>query len=122
MDNKPTIDLSDLSKLTYLDMCLKESMRLFPIAPFIFRDTNEEFQLEKLTIPENVTVALSIYHAHRNPEFWKKPNEFFPDHFLPEAVSKRHPFAFLPFSAGPRKCIGKSGNCFKCEKLLNYLL
>ncbi|XP_064212412.1 cytochrome P450 4g15 isoform X1 [Tribolium castaneum] len=107
LSNKTCVTLDELSKLNYLDMCLKESMRLFPVAPFIFRDTTEEFQLENLTIPGNVTLALSIYHAHRDRNFWEKPDDFYPEHFAPEAVKNRHPFAFLPFSAGPRKCIAQ---------------
>lgn len=52
-------------------------------------------------------VILGIYHVHRNPKLWERPNEFFPEHFTAEAVSKRHVYAYLPFSAGPRRCIGK---------------
>ena len=66
------------------------------------------FLLENLIIPENVTVTLSIYHVHRDPKCWEKPNEYYPEHFSAEATTKRNPYAFIPFSAGPRKCIGTS--------------
>ncbi|EEZ99364.1 cytochrome P450 4g15 [Tribolium castaneum] len=107
MGKKTSLDLTDVSQLKYLEMCLKESMRLFPVGPFIFRDTTEDFQFDKMVIPEGVTVILSIYHAHRSPEHWEKPDEFYPEHFAPEAMSKRHPCAFIPFSAGPRRCIAQ---------------
>jgi cytochrome P450 family 4 len=106
LGEKKTLDMSDVSKLKYLEMCIKETMRLYPVAPFIFRDTSEDFQLDKITIPRHVTVALGFYIVHRDPKYWERPNEFYPEHFSPEATSRRHPFAFLPFSAGPRKCIG----------------
>lgn len=50
---------------------------------------------------------VSIYNLHRSPKHWEKPNEFNPEHFLPDATSRRHPYAFIPFSTGPRGCLGE---------------
>lgn len=63
---------------------------------------------DKWYIPKECSVLLSMITIHKDPKHWERPNEFYPDHFLPEAVEKRHPYAYLPFSAGPRGCLGKT--------------
>lgn len=60
------------------------------------------------TIPEGAGCLLGVFYAHRNPKFWKDPLKFDPDRFLPEEVAKRHPYSWIPFSGGPRNCIGVS--------------
>jgi Cytochrome P450 len=63
---------------------------------------------ENYTIPAGTSVPIIPYVIHRNPKIFPNPEEFNPDHFLPERIQGRHPFAYLPFSAGPRNCIGKT--------------
>ena len=63
--------------------------------------------LDGYFVPKGTTVGVSTIGLHRNPEVWPSPLEFKPDHFLPENSQGRHPFAFVPFSAGPRNCIGR---------------
>ncbi|KAJ8976119.1 hypothetical protein NQ317_019384 [Molorchus minor] len=101
------IEEADLGRLEYLDMVIKDVLRLFPIAPFIAREATQDFQLDTWMIPKGCTVIMSIHSIHRDNKLWEKPNEFYPEHFLPGAVRGRHPYAFLPFSAGPRGCLGK---------------
>lgn len=106
--DKPTeINHEDLSKLHYLDMCIRDVLRLIPIAPIILRRTIEDFSIDNVVIPKGCGVLVSIFDVHRDPKHWHNPNHFHPDHFLPENVQSRHPFAFVPFSAGPRSCVGK---------------
>jgi len=61
-----------------------------------------------MVLPEGVQMNLLLPVLHRNPEYWTDPEKFNPDNFLPENASKRNPYAFVPFSAGPRNCIGKT--------------
>lgn len=51
-------------------------------------------------------MAISLYDLHHDPEYYPEPYKFDPDRFLPEQVAQRHPFAFVPLSAGPRNCLG----------------
>jgi len=59
-------------------------------------------------IPAGTNVAVLISATHRNPRIYPNPATFDPDRFLGEQTQHRHPFAYIPFSAGPRNCIGKA--------------
>lgn len=100
---------AQVQKLPYLDSVLKEGMRLFPVAPFIVRTVCADVQLSNCTVPKDAIVMMSLFNLQRNEKIWgPNADEFDPDNFLlTERVCGRHPYSFLPFSGGPRNCIGK---------------
>lgn len=107
-DKPRAVTYDDIANLPYLDSCIKEVQRLFPIAPYILRQPLETVHIDKnFTIPKGTCLVVPIFNLHRDPEKWENPDHFHPDHFLPEQVKSRHQYSFIPFSAGPRGCIGK---------------
>ncbi|XP_018563755.1 cytochrome P450 4C1-like [Anoplophora glabripennis] len=97
---------SDLPNLKYTERAIFEAMRLLPVTPAIERYAATDVDLGDKKIPAGTNILISVFNLHRSETYWKNPLEFNPDRFLPEEVAERHPYAFIPFSGGPRNCIG----------------
>ncbi|KAF2906011.1 hypothetical protein ILUMI_00164 [Ignelater luminosus] len=103
--DKP-VEWTDLGKFVYLERVLKETLRLFPVGIGVARSVSKELELDGYILPAGSTAVVITLALHRDPEVWPDPLRFDPDRFLPEEVSKRHPYSWIPFSGGPRNCIG----------------
>ncbi|XP_037263016.1 LOW QUALITY PROTEIN: ultra-long-chain fatty acid omega-hydroxylase [Falco biarmicus] len=103
------IEWEDLSHLPFTTMCIKESLRLHPPVTAVSRCCTKDVTLhDGRIIPKGVICLMSIYGTHHNPDVWPEPQVYNPLRFSPENSKERSPLAFIPFSAGPRNCIGQS--------------
>ncbi|XP_078601209.1 cytochrome P450 4A25-like [Branchiostoma floridae x Branchiostoma japonicum] len=99
----------DISKLKYLAMCMKEAMRLYPPVPIVSRRTTRDFDLMGHRLPAGATLNINTWCLHHNPTVWGEDfMEYTPDRFSSENMKKMDAYAFIPFSAGPRNCIGQN--------------
>jgi cytochrome P450 len=102
----PTFD--DVPRLRYTEMVFAESMRLYPPAWAMGRYALRDFRLGEFFLPAKTTVLISQFVTHRDARFFPDPLRFDPERFAPEARSQRTKFAYFPFGAGVRQCIGES--------------
>jgi len=116
------ISMDQLGQLKYLERCIKEALRLYPSVPIISRRLGADANIGGITIPAGVHVLINIYLIHRDPQQWKDPEVFNPDRFLPENSVGRHAFAFVPFSAGSRNCIGQRFALLEEKCVLSWIL
>ncbi|XP_070534668.1 cytochrome P450 4B1-like [Ptychodera flava] len=99
----------DLSKIPYTTMCIKESLRLHPPVPYIARQLTKPMVLpDGRTVPAGHIASVNIFACHHNGNIWPNPGVYDPERFSPENMKDRSPHAFVPFSAGPRNCIGQN--------------
>jgi cytochrome P450 len=116
----PTV--ADLSGLRHTWMVLQEAMRLYPPVWIMSRLARAEDEIAGFVVPAGALVIVSPYALHRNPALWEDPEAFRPERFLPELAEARPPFAFFPFSGGPRQCIGKSFASVELQLVLPMLV
>lgn len=99
--------LEQIGQLDYLEMCVRETMRLLPVGPFLGRECTADTELSNCTIPAGSLLILGNYNMHRSRDLWGERAEHFdPEHFRADRMTARHPFAYVPFSGGPRNCVG----------------
>ncbi|CAH0560969.1 unnamed protein product [Brassicogethes aeneus] len=100
------IDKYHLGLLKYTEMTINEVMRLCPVVPMVARKTTADIDLENKIIPANTGVILNFFCLHRDENIYLNPLIFDPKRFSSEEIAKRPEYSFLPFSGGPRNCIG----------------
>ncbi|XP_077424365.1 cytochrome P450 3A30-like [Vanacampus margaritifer] len=101
---RPSYD--KLMQMEYLEMVMNESSRLYPIVNRLERVAKSSVDVSGVTIPKGTVVMVPVYALHRDPSLWPEPDTFKPERFSKENKDNIDPYAFLPFGAGPRNCIG----------------
>jgi cytochrome P450 len=101
----PTMET--VPRLTYINQVISEVLRLRPPAPITVRQVKGGATIRGTTIEPNQRVLAFIWGLHRHPDFWQSPEEFDPDRFSPQRIQEIDRWAYLPFAAGQRVCLGK---------------
>jgi len=104
----PHMDYEKINDLQYLDMVINEGMRLLPVIPFIMRLSSSDIEIsEGYIIPEGAFFLVSIFELHRSKNIWGEDADIFhPERFEKESIKKIPSYGFIPFSKGPRMCVG----------------
>ncbi|XP_034123163.1 cytochrome P450 4d1 [Drosophila guanche] len=107
-DNSTPVTYELLNKLHYVDLCIKETLRMFPSVPLLGRKVLEECEINGKLIPAGTNIGISPLFLGRREELFSEPNSFKPERFdVVTSAEKLNPYAYIPFSAGPRNCIGQ---------------
>ncbi|XP_037937478.1 probable cytochrome P450 313a4 [Teleopsis dalmanni] len=113
------IQCDQLSQLPYLELVINETLRLAPSFPLIGREAMKDTQIGENFFPKGIQVFISIYHLHRRTDIWgPNADEFEPERFSVENYGKKQKNAYIPFSKGPRNCIGRRYAMFSMKVLL----
>jgi enediyne biosynthesis protein E7 len=96
----------DVARLPYTTMVIQEAMRLYPPVWGLPRKAVSADEIDGYQIPAGADVMICPYTLHRHPGFWPDPDQFRPERFAPTAPPPAHRYAYIPFGAGPRVCVG----------------
>ncbi|XP_069963685.1 probable cytochrome P450 4ac1 [Bactrocera oleae] len=118
----PAMSISDFNQLEYLERVVKETLRLQPSVPFISRCCREDTELNGVILSAGSQINIHILDIMRDEQHFPDPLKYDPDRFLPENSLNRHPYAFLPFSAGSRNCIGQRFAMLEIKAMLVGIL
>jgi cytochrome P450 len=103
--DEPT--LGDLARYSYARQVIEESLRLYPAGWLMTRRALKDDRFGEYFVPAGTEIYISPYFMQRHPGLWDDPDRFDPDRFSPERSQNRPELAMLPFSAGPRNCVGE---------------
>ncbi|XP_044267154.1 cytochrome P450 4c3-like isoform X3 [Tribolium madens] len=109
-EQNPNVTFTNLQEMEFLECVIKEGLRLYTPVPLYGRQIDQNVEFDGLFIPKGVNVVIFTHGIHMNPDFYPNPEKFDPSRF--EKGGDKHPFQFMPFSAGPRIC-EKSLPCWR---------
>jgi cytochrome P450 len=112
----------DVSQLRQTRMAIDETLRLYPPLWIWSRQATEDNLIREYRVQKGEFAICIPYVTHRHPEFWERAEEFHPDRFEPERVAARHPFAYFPFGAGPRRCVADELSLFAMQLVVATMI
>lgn len=107
LNDKKDVEWEDLSGFKYLQLFIKEVMRYYTTVPILNRTLTKDTELDGVIIPKNSTVDIGIHLLNHHPDVWTDPDNFKPERLM-YTDEEIDPFRYVPFSAGPRNCIGQN--------------
>lgn len=116
------LELTDVERLSLTEAVVTETMRLFPPAWVIGRESVQPFRIGGYDIPAGVTIFISPWVIHRDPRHYDRPEDFLPDRWLDDLRHRLPRFAYMPFGGGPRICIGQRFAMIEAVLLLATIL
>ena len=109
-------------KLSYLDQCIQEILRLYPPATRTTRRAGQDITINGLYIPKGTSVIIPIYALQHDPQVWESPSKFDPSRFDPNQRQNRDQMNYIPFGNGPRQCIGMRLAHLEIKMALVYMM
>lgn len=111
--------LQDFNEMKYLDLVIRESLRIFPSVAFVGREVTEDIEYKGNIIPKGTVASIFIYGINKDRDYHEKPDEFIPERHL---TSNGKHFSYIPFSAGPRNCIGQKFAMLEMKSVISKIL
>uniref|UniRef100_A0A182KHA4 Uncharacterized protein n=1 Tax=Anopheles christyi TaxID=43041 RepID=A0A182KHA4_9DIPT len=122
-DRTRPVTIAMLNDMHYLDLVIKETLRLYPSVPMFGRKMMEDAEINGKVFPAGSNTIILPFFLGRNPEFFPNPEKFDPERFNVEtSAEKTNPYQYVPFSAGPRNCIGQKFAVAEIKSLVSKLL
>lgn len=123
-DSNRNATFNDTLEMKYLERVIFETLRMYPPVPVIARKLTEEVRLasHNYVVPAGATIVIGTYKLHHREDIYPNAEVFNPDNFLPERTQNRHYYSYIPFSAGPRSCVGRKYAMLKLKVLLSTIL
>jgi len=116
----PDLRLESVDALQYTHQVIAEALRLYPPVWVLSRRCIHADRLMGHQAPVGADILMSPYVVHRHPQHWSDPEVFRPERFAPQAIADTHRYAYIPFSAGPRHCVGETFALYEMAIHLYY--